>query len=63
MADSPLSQLADRLETNGISVDAVRIATVMLGIARMNDWTEHPERMGEWIEQLALDVVNVSATS
>jgi hypothetical protein len=56
---SALDELDDRLVANGVNVDPLRVATAILGLARVNDWTEHPERMAEWIERLALEVVQL----
>jgi hypothetical protein len=60
--NSPLRQLEERLEANGLGADALRVATVILGIARINGWTENPERMSEWVERLALEVIKESSS-
>lgn len=51
-----LDQLAERLRVNGVSTDPRPVASALLGLARVNEWTGHPERVIEWLEQLALDV-------
>ena len=37
-------------------VRTLRVATALLGLAHTQGWTRHPERMVEWLEQLALDL-------
>lgn len=51
-----LDELHERLVLNGVAGDARQIATALLGLARVNGWTERPERMVTWLEQLALDL-------
>jgi hypothetical protein len=51
-----LAELHERLKVNNVHVDPRHVASALLGIARLNQWTENPERVVEWLEQLALDV-------
>ncbi len=53
---SPLDELDERLKANGVDVDPRAVASALLAIARINQWPGHPERMTEWLFQLALDV-------
>jgi hypothetical protein len=57
-SQSALGELRERLDLNGVQADPLRVATAILGLAQLHGWTEHPERMGEWIERLALEAVN-----
>jgi hypothetical protein len=56
-SQSALAELRERLDLNGVQADPVRIASAILGLARLYEWAEHPERMQEWIERLALETV------
>ena len=57
---SALGELIDRLQANGIEAEPLRVATAILAIARVNEWTERPEQAAEWIELLAMEVVSAS---
>ncbi len=51
-----IDELQERLAANGVAADERKIATAILGLAHINGWTEHSERIVQWLEQLALDV-------
>lgn len=57
-SQSALNELRERLDLNGVHADPVRVASAILGLARLQAWAEHPERMQEWIERLALEVAH-----
>jgi hypothetical protein len=51
-----LQQLEERLKINGVTADPRGVASALLGLARINEWPEHPDRVVAWLLQLALDV-------
>lgn len=51
-----LAELQERLAANGVVGDPERVATAILGLAHQNEWTERPERISEWLSQLAMDL-------
>ncbi len=51
-----LDGLDDRLKVNGVQADAQKVASTILGLARINGWNSQPEKFVAWLEQLALDV-------
>jgi hypothetical protein len=53
------AELEDRLNHDGIEADASSIASVILTLATANDWTNCPEAFGDWLEQLALDMIRL----
>ena len=53
------AELEDQLKHDGIAADACSIAAVILGLATANDWTKRPEAVGEWLEQLAMDMIRL----
>jgi hypothetical protein len=53
---SALAELEERLKANGVQSDPSKIASAILGLARINCWNERPEQLIEWMERLALDV-------
>ena len=55
---SALIGLRERLDLNGVQADPVRVASAILGLARLHDWSAHPELMKEWIERLAMEAIN-----
>jgi hypothetical protein len=54
-----LAELEDRLKLNGINADPCDVASALLGLASANDWTGNPERLGEWLEQLAMEILSI----
>jgi hypothetical protein len=52
-----LNELRERLDLNGVNADPVRVASALLGLARLHGWAERPELMREWIERLALETI------
>ncbi len=55
---SALDQLRERLALNGVQADPRSVASALLGLARHNSWVDHPERVADWLTQLALDVAS-----
>ena len=53
------AELEDRLNHDGIEADPSSIASVILALATANDWTKRPEAFGEWLEQLAMDMIRL----
>jgi hypothetical protein len=53
------AELEDRLNHDGIEADTRAIASVILGLATANEWTKCPEAFGDWLEQLALDMIRL----
>jgi hypothetical protein len=53
------TDLEDRLNHDEIEADPKAIASVILGLATANDWTKRPEAFGDWLEQLALDMIHL----
>jgi len=53
------AELEDRLKHDGIEADASSIAAVILGLATANGWTKRPDGFGEWLEQLAMDMIRL----
>jgi hypothetical protein len=53
------AELEDRLKHDGIEADPTSIGSVILGLATADDWTKHPDRFGEWLEQLAMDMIRL----
>jgi hypothetical protein len=56
---SAFAELEDQLKQDGIGADPCSIAAVILGLATANDWTKRPEAVGEWLEQLAMDMIRL----
>jgi hypothetical protein len=54
-----LADLEDRLKHDGIQADPCSIASIILGLATANDWMKHPDGFGEWLEQLAMDIIRI----
>jgi hypothetical protein len=51
-----LSDLQARLKAHQLTTDAREIAGVLLEIAREQGWANRPEKVNEWLGELALDV-------
>ncbi len=56
-----LCQLDERLKMNGVTADARAVASALLGLARHNEWPEHPDHIVAFLLQLALDVASESS--
>lgn len=52
-----LNELEQRLLANGIASDPRPFASALLGLAGGNGWNDDPSAFVNWLEQLALDVV------
>jgi len=59
MSTPALNELEDRLKANGVTASPRKIASAILGLARICGWNERPQEFVTWLEQLALDVVNI----
>jgi hypothetical protein len=55
-----IDELHEKLLANGIEVDPVRIASALLGVVRDLDQRDKPTALFDWVEQLAMDVGNIS---
>jgi hypothetical protein len=53
-----LDELAERLTANGVAADPSKVASAILGLARLREWNSQPGMLVSWLEQLALDVAH-----
>ena len=60
-AHSAFAQLRERLVANGVVADCERVATALLGLAHVNEWMQQPDRIIDWLEQLALELAKPEA--
>jgi hypothetical protein len=54
-----LADLEGRLKLDGIKADPCSIAAIILGLATANDWMKQRDGFGEWLEQLAMDIIRI----
>src|SRR4051794_30874609 len=60
MAKHPaLDELQEKLVTNGVDADVVRVATAILGVVGELNHRPKAAAIADWIEQLAIDVANI----
>jgi hypothetical protein len=56
---SALIQLETHLKAQGIDIDPSRVASALLGLARLRSWHEKSAALVEWLEQIAFEVLQV----